>query len=182
MSKGPKDEETASLQASEFVSYVYVLPGLKFKLLCLLRCVSFVKGKKRKERETDEAGSIVLRSSSKKLKDTLHVIKENGLEVRTCTMTFHKYSSTFESCPGKKKWKKCCKFHPANIDLFVFVFVLSACAYLNRNSTCANTAHPHLFLFVIYRSRCLSNINARPWIICTHKKKIRHYVNRTKFL
>ena len=27
MSNGPKDEENANLQASEFVTYVYVLPG-----------------------------------------------------------------------------------------------------------------------------------------------------------
>ena len=40
--------------------------------------------------------------------------------------------------------RKCCKFHPADVVLFVIVFVLSACAPRNRNSMCVNTPHPHV--------------------------------------
>ena len=54
-----------------------------------------------------------------------------------------------------------CKFHPADDVVFVFVFVLSVCPSRNRKSTCKNTAHPHVFVFVVCRSRNLSNIGVR---------------------
>ena len=43
---------------------------------------------------------------------------------------------------------RCCKFHPADDVVFVFVFVLSVCPSRNRKSTCKKTAHLHVFVFV----------------------------------
>ena len=43
-------------------------------------------------------------------------------------------------------------------DDVVFVFVLSVFQSRNRKSTCKNTAHPHVFVFVVCRSRNLSNV------------------------
>ena len=51
-----------------------------------------------------------------------------------------------------------CKFHSADDVVFVFVFVLSVSPSRNRKSTCKNTAHPHVFVFVVCRSRNLSNV------------------------
>ena len=57
-----------------------------------------------------------------------------------------------------REWPRdrCCKFHPADDVVFVFVFVLSVCLSRNRKSTCKNTAHPHVFVFVVCQSRNLS--------------------------
>ena len=44
---------------------------------------------------------------------------------------------------------RCCKFHPPDDVVFVFVFVLPVRPSRNRKSTCKNTAHPHVFVFIV---------------------------------
>ena len=56
---------------------------------------------------------------------------------------------------------RCCKFHPPDDVVFVFVFVLSVCPSRNRKSTCKNMAHPHVFVFVVCWSRNLSIVETR---------------------
>ena len=55
-------------------------------------------------------------------------------------------------------WPRCCKFQPPDDVVFVFVFALSVCPSRNRKSTCKNTAHPHVFVFVVCRWQNLSNV------------------------
>ena len=54
---------------------------------------------------------------------------------------------------------------PAGDVVFVFVFVLSVFQSRNRKSTCKNTAHPHVFVFVVCRSRNLSNVSRIMFVV-----------------
>ena len=59
----------------------------------------------------------------------------------------------------KKIEKEVLQVLPGHVVVFVLVFVLSECALRNTKSTCENTAHPHVFVFVICQSWNLSIIS-----------------------